>query len=428
MRYLVAVIGIQGDARTYNALAHELMRRGHDVILYGAPTFQRHFEGSKAPYVVIDADATADPGVAQVQSDAANRYGFASLLAANLSFAPAYAKRMLADVKAGETIVVGSALGFVHRFVAESAGLPSVTLHHTPVSLCSVRHPARLQPGRQHEQPKAEEAPHAWLDPLRRWWTERSVYDACLEEPFAAARKAIGLAPIQGKMMDWIINGPNPVALFPRWFAEPASDWPVGVVQCDFPSLASPVEPEHTKEVEDFLEAGSAPIVFATGPADVSSLDYFMQSVIAVSRFGLRAITVVPSTASLPRGLPDSVLPVTELNLGKVLPQAAIMVHQGSIAMTAQALGAGVPQLIYPLLYDHFDTSAHIVGLGAGREISAEDYRSAPVSDALFVVLQDKSLRKTARELKGQLDAQEALKRLGAVLEKAGQYPGKVGK
>jgi len=51
-------------------------------------------------------------------------------------------------------------------------------------------------------------------------------------------------------------------------------------------------------------------------------------------------------------------------------------VHHGGIGTTAEALRAGVPQLILPLAYDQFDNGARVEALAAGRRLAG--WRAGP--------------------------------------------------
>src|SRR6202012_1799180 len=52
--------------------------------------------------------------------------------------------------------------------------------------------------------------------------------------------------------------------------------------------------------------------------------------------------------------------------LRALLPRCAALVHHGGIGTTAEALRAGVPQVIVPLAFDQFDNAARVRALGAG--------------------------------------------------------------
>ena len=47
-----------------------------------------------------------------------------------------------------------------------------------------------------------------------------------------------------------------------------------------------------------------------------------------------------------------------------VFPRAAVNIHHGGIGTSAQALRAGLPQLVRPQAYDQFDNARRLIDLG----------------------------------------------------------------
>jgi rhamnosyltransferase subunit B len=83
-------------------------------------------------------------------------------------------------------------------------------------------------------------------------------------------------------------------------------------------------------------------------------------------RLERRAIFLTPNRAQVPAALPPSVLWQQYLPLKKLLPHAAALIHHGGIGTTAEALRAGVPQLVVPLAFDQFDNGARVAAFGVG--------------------------------------------------------------
>ncbi len=66
-----------------------------------------------------------------------------------------------------------------------------------------------------------------------------------------------------------------------------------------------------------------------------------------------------------------------------VLPRAAAFVHHGGIGTTAQALAAGVPQLVVPLAHDQPDNAVRVRRLGVGDFLLPKAYKTASVLERL---------------------------------------------
>src|SRR5262249_31774015 len=75
-------------------------------------------------------------------------------------------------------------------------------------------------------------------------------------------------------------------------------------------------------------------------------------------RLGRRAVVLTPHREQVPAPLPAGALWLPYVPLAALLPRAAALVHHGGIGTTAEALRAGVPQVIVPLAYDQFDNAA----------------------------------------------------------------------
>jgi UDP:flavonoid glycosyltransferase YjiC (YdhE family) len=87
----------------------------------------------------------------------------------------------------------------------------------------------------------------------------------------------------------------------------------------------------------------------------------------------------------------------------QLFPHADVIVHQGGIGTTGQALRAGRPQLIVPFFGDQPDNAARIVRLGVGRAISRKRYCMTRALDELTVLLEDATYRSRAATIQGRL-------------------------
>ncbi len=89
-----------------------------------------------------------------------------------------------------------------------------------------------------------------------------------------------------------------------------------------------------------------------------------------------------------------------------LVPRLAALVHHGGIGTTAQAMRAGVPQLITPFAHDQFDNAARVERLGSHLIDDAEVRAACQRVQALMadetqvmarIVAQIEALRSTAR-------------------------------
>ncbi|MFO1432965.1 MAG: glycosyltransferase [Candidatus Competibacteraceae bacterium] len=159
------------------------------------------------------------------------------------------------------------------------------------------------------------------------------------------------------------------MALFDPLLATPQPDWPPAVQLCGAPvyqERGSAVDLE--LELERFLDAGEAPVVFALGSSAVwVAGDFWDKAVAAVQPLGKRALLItgpVKPTFAIPEVRAFPYLPYA-----RVFPRAAAVVHAAGIGTLAQALRAGCPQLLVPVAFDQPDNAYRATALGVARRI-----------------------------------------------------------
>ena len=120
---------------------------------------------------------------------------------------------------------------------------------------------------------------------------------------------------------------------------------------------------------------------------------FFAESVAACARLNRRGILLSMNAQHIPRELPTSIIHVDYAPFSALLPRVAALVHHGGIGTTAQALRAGVSQLIMPLSHDQFDNATRVVKMNAGLEIPLRRYRAGAVAKTLAKLLESREIR-----------------------------------
>ncbi len=132
-----------------------------------------------------------------------------------------------------------------------------------------------------------------------------------------------------------------------------------------FPRYQPATQAALSAELQTFLQAGPAPLVFTPGTGYANPRQYFATALQALQQSGQRAVFLSSYAEQLPP-LPPQVLWQAFAPLASLLPHCAALVHHGGIGSCAEALAAGVPQLIIPSAYDQFDNAARLERLGVG--------------------------------------------------------------
>ncbi|HEU4776199.1 MAG TPA: nucleotide disphospho-sugar-binding domain-containing protein [Telluria sp.] len=239
-----------------------------------------------------------------------------------------------------------------------------------------------------------------WIPHAVRRWLWRQV-GTRLIDPVALPqvnldRARYALAPVSG-LFRFMAEAPDlSVTLFPAWFAPPQPDWPTPLVCGEFPLHEPAPDAPFPPDLSAFLAAGEAPVVFTHGTGNQQAAAYFQCALAAVQQLGRRAIFLTPLREQVPAALPASVLWQPYLPFARLLPEAAALVHHGGIGTTAEALRAGIPQLIVSLAFDQFDNAARVAALGAGLELRYNQLTSQGLSVKLQLLLSSSSIRKQA--------------------------------
>ncbi len=165
--------------------------------------------------------------------------------------------------------------------------------------------------------------------------------------------------------------------LFPDWYCPPARDWPQPLVQGDFVFYNAPQDQQITPELDAFLSDGDPPVVFTAGTGNFQAKRLYDSAIPALEALGLRAVFLTHVRDQLPKTLPNSMLWQPYAPFDKLLPRAAVLVQHGGIGTTAEALRAGVPQLVTPFGYDQYDNARRITEMGAGLSLPFQHFSQA---------------------------------------------------
>lgn len=365
-RFLFATLGSLGDLHPYIAVARALAERGHRAVIANAEDYRADIE-------------CAGIGFAPVRPSMAELGDYGTLVAKlfQVRRGPEYLIRNLvmphlrlayedlSRAAAGADLLVSHPLTVTLPLVAEIRQLPWVATVLSPMSFMSNYDPpviagAPWLRGLGALGPK----PYGLLLDLLKWRVRG------WEAPLRDFRKALGLAPSRAMaIFEGQFSPLRNLALFDSQLAPPQPDWPANLRICGTPvhDGAMP-DPEIRADLERFLSAGDAPIVFALGSSAVwIAGDFWDQAAAAARRLGRRAVLVTGPVT--PGNLPDGVRAYPYLPYSIVFPRAAAIVHQAGIGTLAQALRAGRPQLIVPVAFDQPDNARRAAALGLGRAI-----------------------------------------------------------
>lgn len=249
---------------------------------------------------------------------------------------------------------------------AARPGLRIVATYLAPSNFCSSHD--MLSAG---SLPIAPWVPQAWLRCLWRW-VHKTWIDPVTLPSLNAARARQGLAPVDHFFAHMLGAPDASLGLFPAWFASAQVDWPQPYLAGRFvgSDLAEP--PPLPEGLAQFLAAGPAPIVFTPGSGHQHAQAYFAAAAQALQRLGRRGVFITPHAGQLPMPLPQGIHWQAQAPFSRLFAGATAVVHHGGIGTTAEALRAGVPQLVVPFAYDQFDNARRAQRLGVAEVLLAK--------------------------------------------------------
>ncbi len=412
-RILIATIGSLGDLHPALALALELRRRGHRAEIATSEFYREKITALGLPFHPLPPDISLGDGelIRQIMD---GRRASAYLLRDLMFPAVTAMYPALATAAAGADLLVSSEIVYAAPVLAEKTGLPWVSFTLAPLSLFSVHDPSLLPgpPGTHWLQRRGLGANRflrlgakltTW-----RWW-----------RPVRRLRRSLGLPPGRSPLLEGKYSPRLDLAMFSPALQPPQPDWPAQTVQTGFPfyeeNAAAPALPA---VVEQFFAAGAPPIVFTLGSAAVYAADnFYVESARAAQLLGRRALLLLGQNPP-PPDLPPTVLAWDYLPYAQIFARAAVIVHQGGVGTTAQALRAGRPMLVVPFAHDQPDNAARVIRLGVARSLSRSRYRAKRVAVELAALLDDPAVQSRAAALGERIRAEHGVAAACDELEK----------
>ncbi|MEN3339669.1 MAG: rhamnosyltransferase subunit [Acidobacteriota bacterium] len=384
-RIVFTTWGSLGDLHPFLALAIEMQRRGHSATLATLGAWREIVEGAGVGFRPIRPDITPqDPISREVVQKILDPMRGAEYLFRDL-FGPRIREvydDTLAAVR-GADLLVSHQLPPVASIIVEQTGIAWVSAILAPLGFLSA-----------YDPPTQAQAPFARslvaLHPLMGRLVNqvgRVVTNRWLQ-PVYRLRAELGLPPGGHPLFEGQHSPARVLALFSRLLSEKQPDFPPQTVVTGFPfydaAAARPVDPA----LLAFLEAGEPPIVFTLGSSAVwIAGDFYPVSVAAVRALGRRALLLVGENAQAMRAdLPDTIGVFDYAPHALVMSRASVIVHQGGVGTTGQALRAGRPVLVVPFGQDQFDNGRRVAALGVGRTMTRRHYRVDRVIQELSVL------------------------------------------
>jgi UDP:flavonoid glycosyltransferase YjiC (YdhE family) len=212
------------------------------------------------------------------------------------------------------------------------------------------------------------------------------------------------------------------LAFFSPIFARPQRDWPEKTVVTGFP-FYDKLAPELSRlpeEMEQFLRAGDAPVVFTLGSSAVLvPSDFYAASARVVEKLSIRGILLAGPDFEkrIPIRTTSKLLVVEYAPYSQLFARSAAVVHSGGVGTTAQVLRSGKPMIVVPFSHDQPDNGARISRLGAGVMIPRRKYKPNTVAGELNALLSNTRIAQNAAKIGHAIRQEDGIRGAADALE-----------
>jgi len=407
-RIVLTTHGTLGDLYPFIAIALELQKRGHHPVIATSEYHRRKIEAEGIEFHTVRPDIFFHDKELHHRLTEPRRGIERVIREFMLPVLRETYDDLLAAVQAGggADLLISQILIFAAPLVAEKTGIRWVSTELQPGAFMSAYDPPVLAP-----------TPFlAKLRPLGSTFHRALFAVAKLParlwiKPIKQLRQELGLLPDKAPIFEGR-NSPHLVlALFSRVLGEPQPDWAANTLVTGFPfydEIGSNLSPE----LEQFLEKGEPPIVFTLGSSAIYDAgNFYVESVAAAQKLGKRAVLLIGDD---PRNQPSQPLPPNIIvapyaPYSQIFPCASIVVHQGGVGTTGQALRAARPMLVMPFGGDQYDNGARIEHLGVGHTIMRKQYRADRVALELKRLFDNPTYREKAADLGQRVQAENGV-------------------
>ncbi|MCF6324412.1 MAG: glycosyltransferase [Gammaproteobacteria bacterium] len=388
---LITCFGSYGDLHPYIALAKNLQDRGHEVSIGSSIIFRVQIESEKIQFIHLRSSLD------QYETQTAIR-NFMKRIFDPVRGGELMINEMMENIedtyldtlKATEKndIVISNPLSYVTPIVCRDKNIPWLSTILAPMFFLSVYDPPIMSP-----------AP--WLQKIHRLspFTYRLLFSVLKgvtkkwTKPLNKLCSHYQIPPPNGNpLFEGQYSPYGTLAMFSKYFAEPQVDWPINTTLTGFPLFSVEMSTnEKLDNLQAFISAGEAPIVFVLGSSAVNIADDFYSISADISRkLNKRAVLVYgehdDSIEHISPG--NDLFFINYVSYEKIFPQASLIVHQGGIGTLAHSMAAQHPLLIVPFGFDQFDNGQRIEKLGIGKYLPRKKYtvkEATPVIKELLV-------------------------------------------
>ena len=417
-RFLISTIGSYGDVHPPLGIALELKRRGHQVTMAAQDKYEPRIRDLGLGYTIIKPGEKEfgpeqnwiDKGMHPIKGP---EWVFRQV-------AFPYIRENyfnLLEAARGADVLTGQILTTVIPVLAEKLGKPWANLILQPTLFFS-----------RHDPPTVEQPIFNALMklttkgeiPFRIAYEIGKVITRPWTKSWRDLRREVGLPAAHNPIFEGQFSPYLNLALFSKVFSGPQPDWHPKTLITGFPFYDVEKNPELSPGLEQFLSSGPAPLVFTLGTAAVYKAgDFYRVAQNAARKLGSRAVLLVGPDERNRKGLVDDPNTyVTEYEpFSKIFPRASVIVHQGGVGTTAQALASGRPHIFFPFSHDQPDNAARSKRLGVSLTLHRKDFTEDTLASLVRQIQTGPDFERRAQEVAAEIRKENGISTAADALE-----------
>ncbi len=410
-RIILTTFGSLGDLHPYMAIALELKQRGYGVAIATSEVYRDLVKAEHINFYPVRPDLPAknsEEAQADIKQAMDAQKGTEYVLRQLILSHVRDSYNDLMQALPGADLLITHPVSFAGALLAEKTGINWVSTVLSPISFLSVYDPPVL--GSQISRIELGLLSNP-INKLLMYLGKLSIFSWSL--PLQEFRAELGLSPAKDPFFQDQHSPDLVLALFSQVFAQPQKDWYKETCITGFPFYDHQAT-ELSPKLLEFIKAGSPPIVFTLGSAAVNDAgSFYIESAIAAKQLGCRAVFLIGEDER--NQLPESLLSTDIITFNyapysKLFPYASVIVHQGGIGTTAEALRSGRPMLVMPYSHDQPDNAARAERLGVARIIKRGKYKAIAVASELKQLLHEPKYAQQAKIIGEQIRSEDGVK------------------
>lgn len=395
-------------------LAKEMQRRGHDVTMAVSEYYRGYVESAGLKFKAVRPNIEPHNKLilrAVLEPIHGSRILHEDYIFPNMA---QYYEDLYPLVKESD-LFVSSILGYAAPLLAKTTGTPWVNALLSPMALWSAYEPPVLPPIRWFR--------FLWnKTPKLNRFIINSIFRSfdSMGESMQLLRAKVGL-PKVNLYTEGQTSSPLLLCLWSPLFGARQLDWPKSALATGFVFYDPKENDPLSAEIESFLATGPAPIVFTLGSTMVEDAMAHIELFIEVAKRGhQRAIITVGKThLEKFRGKNNQkLLFVDYAPYEKLFPRASLIVHQGGVGTTAQALRSGRPMIVTPSVMDQIDNAVRVKRMGAGTFLLHHQLNAERLIEEISMLLKKTSVHEKCREIGNEISMENGVLRAAEALER----------